>query len=603
MSLVEVENLEHSYFRDDTEAPKALSGVSFRLEAGEYLAVVGANGSGKSTLALHLNALLIPTAGRIRIGGLDTAQPQSWPRVRQTAAMVFQRPEEQIVALTVEEDAAFGPENAALAQSEIRARVTESLARVGLEGFEARSPHKLSAGQKQRLAIAGVLALRPRLIVFDEATSMLDPAGRREVLSLMDELNGSGVAIVHITHNMEEAARAGRLLAMQEGRIEFDGPPHAFFEGDSPAVRLLGRPPALEIALELRRQAAIDLGAPLSFHDLETAIDRATLRGGISGRSPARRNGNGTPPGEVTGGDGGETVLRIEELSHSYLRGRRTGANGPGYSLSGVNLALRRGECVALVGPTGSGKSTLLQHANALVIPQTGRVELFGREVKEGERGLAALRRRAGLVFQRPEEQIFAEYVGDEVAYGPRLAGMEGKALTERVRWALETVGLEFARYRDRPTFALSGGEQRKVGIAGVLALRPELLLLDEPGAGLDPSARGEMADLIRRLKGEGTTILLSTHDMDEVLALSDRVVVLEAGRVRLAGRPEEVFLEEATLNGLGLEVPGPFAIARRLCPEAGAEELPTDLREAVGFLSRVFTAPTGAGGQHGGER
>ncbi|HUX20402.1 MAG TPA: energy-coupling factor transporter ATPase, partial [Spirochaetia bacterium] len=575
VSLVEVDNLEHSYSPLISDAPWALRGISFAVEAGEYLCLVGANGSGKSTLALHLNGLLLPTRGSVAIEGMRTDRQGNLPLIRKSVAMVFQRPEDQIVALTVEEDVAFGPENLGLQRDEIRARVSRSLSRVGLSGLELRSPHRLSAGQKQRLSIAGVLATEPRLIVFDEATSMLDPKGRGEVLSLMAELNRTGLTIVHITHRMEEAALAGRMIVLDGGRIVHDGPPRRVFSVASPLIDRLGRPPALQLAQRLGELDGPDLGLPMSYRELSRSV-LSLVPAGLLPRRPVANESCRSAASDRLSPVEGRRIIEIKDLSHSYERGGNNGSgNGIMLSLKGVSLAVREGECLALIGSTGSGKSTFLQHMNGLFVPQHGSVEVDGIPIRDDEKGLPALRRRVGLVFQRPEEQIFAQYVGDEVAYGPRLAGLGGKALTERVRWAMELVGLPFDAYKDRISFALSGGEQRKVGLAGVIALEPKVLLLDEPSVGLDPASRRQILEVLERLKDGGTTILLCSHDMEEVARLADRTVVLSGGAVVLEAATSLVFERGDMLRSAGLDQPESVAFAEFLAKQGVAVESP----------------------------
>ena len=228
--LLEVRDLTHSYLTRTGEEVEALRKVSLEVRAGEFVAIVGHNGSGKSTLAKHLNALLVPSSGVVYVDGLDTSVPENLWEVRQRVGMVFQNPDNQLVATTVEEDVAFGPENLGVPSAEIRERVDEALAVVEMSEFATRPPHNLSGGQKQRVAIAGVLAMRPKCIVLDEPTAMLDPKGRQEVLRTVQRLNAEeSMTVVWITHFMNEAAQADRVLVMQEGRIAIEGSPRQVF--------------------------------------------------------------------------------------------------------------------------------------------------------------------------------------------------------------------------------------------------------------------------------------------------------------------------------------------------------------------------------------
>jgi energy-coupling factor transport system ATP-binding protein len=231
------------------EAPPAVAGVSLSVPAGAFLAVVGANGSGKSTLARLLDGLLVPTAGRVLVDGLDTADPATRWEVRRRVGLVFQNPDNQIVASIVEDDVAFGPENLGMDPARIRRRVDEALEAVGMAGHRRRAPDELSGGQKQRVAIAGALAMEPRVLVLDEPTAMLDPLGRDEVLGVLQRLHRDGLTVILITHHMEEAARAERVVVMEGGRIRADGPPAEVFSRPQPSLDL---PPAAAMARRLR---------------------------------------------------------------------------------------------------------------------------------------------------------------------------------------------------------------------------------------------------------------------------------------------------------------------------------------------------------------
>ncbi|MBU0705464.1 MAG: energy-coupling factor transporter ATPase [Chloroflexi bacterium] len=254
--FIQVQGLRHAYPLEDGGQIVALQGVDLTVERGEFVALVGPNGSGKSTLARHLNGLLLPTAGQVWVDGLLTSDSRHLWQVRQRVGMVFQNPENQLVASTVEEDVAFGPENQALPPEEIRRRVDEALDIVGLQGYRTHPPQMLSGGQKQLVAIAGALATRPACILFDEPTSMLDPPNRRQVMETIQRLNvEESLTVVLITQSMDEAVAAGRVLVMHAGRIVMDGPPEEIFE-EGERLRSLGLdlPPAVEIAQRLREQ-------------------------------------------------------------------------------------------------------------------------------------------------------------------------------------------------------------------------------------------------------------------------------------------------------------------------------------------------------------
>ena len=253
--MIKIENLKHYYTDGDGNQVKALDGVDLSIEQGEFVAIIGANGSGKSTLARHLNCLLLPTEGRVEVGGLDTMEEDNMWDIRQQVGMVFQNPDNQIVAAVVEEDVAFGPENIGVPGPEIGPRVAKALAAVGMTEYAKHAPHRLSGGQKQRVAIAGIMALEPKCIVLDEPTAMLDPQGRKEIVSTVQKLNKEKqITIVYITHYMEEALAADRVVVMEKGHIRFMGTPREVFSRVDELEALgLEAPLAAKVASELRK--------------------------------------------------------------------------------------------------------------------------------------------------------------------------------------------------------------------------------------------------------------------------------------------------------------------------------------------------------------
>lgn len=261
---VSVDNLVFSYGEKE-----ALQGVNLQIQQGEYVAIVGRNGSGKSTLARHINALHLPKEGKVYVFSLDTQEEKNVIEIRRRAGMVFQNPDNQIVASIVEEDCAFGPENLGIPPLEIRERVTQALETVGMSGYELRAPHMLSGGQKQRVAIAGVLAMHPDMILFDESTSMLDPQGRQAVIASMQMLHDEGITIVNITHNMDEAALCDRVIVMQEGKVALSGTPQELFLTHADEISALGLelPPLVKIANELKQQG-IDAADGMNLEDM-----------------------------------------------------------------------------------------------------------------------------------------------------------------------------------------------------------------------------------------------------------------------------------------------------------------------------------------------
>ena len=383
----------------------ALRGVDLQIYPGEYVAIIGANGSGKSTLARHLNALLQPTRGRVRVAGLPADEEACKPEIRRRVQMVFQQPDYQIVATTVEEDVAFGPENFGVPEGELAGRVQTALQSVDLWEQRARPPHMLSAGQKQRVAIAGALAVQPQALVLDEATAMLDPAGRRALLELLRRLQAQGTTLVSITHEMEEAAEAGRIVVLDEGRVVLDGEPRAVF---SQIERLR----SLNLDVPWLAGLSVELGLAVCL----TEEDFLDALGPAPDKQEHDTGEKLQAEGSHSSFEAGEALIQVQGLHHTYLRGTPLAAQ----ALSGVTLEIRHGSLTGLIGPTGSGKSTLLQHLNGLLRPQAGHVLLDGQDWANANIDTQAMRQKVGLLFQQPEDQLFEQYVGDDVAFGPR---------------------------------------------------------------------------------------------------------------------------------------------------------------------------------------
>lgn len=558
--MISVDNLSHTYEPESGRPIPALRDVSLTIKPGEYLAIIGRNGSGKSTLAKHLNALLLPTAGQVIVDGMNTRDPSHTRDIRSCVGMVFQDPDNQIVATVVEEDVAFGPENLGVPRDEILRRIDDALQAVGLDDQRQRPPHLLSAGQRQRVAIAGALAMAPRYLILDEATAMLDPQGRRDVLNIARTLHEAGMAIIHITHFMEEAVEAERVIVFSQGQVALDGPTRQVFT-QADKLRQLGLdlPPVAQLAHQVHHSIPNMRAGLLTCDELVEAVvsqlaDGEPLhdRDAADGPGPF---GSSLPGGTLAPGreDGREPAIVVEGLRHTYMAGTPLETT----ALRDVNLTVGRREIVGLIGPTGSGKSTLLQHLNGLLRPQAGRVQVDGMDLTDRKVDLHQVRRKVGLVFQQPEDQLFERYVGDDIAFGPQAQGLALDEQRERVRWAMEAVGLDFGGFKDRLTFTLSGGERRKVALAGVLALRPRVLVLDEPTAGLDPASHREFLDWLAQFHREaGVPIVIATHNMDDIAQVADRVYVLVDGRTVAGGTPREIFARSELLAGHGLGVP-----------------------------------------------
>ncbi|MBP5355152.1 MAG: energy-coupling factor transporter ATPase [Lachnospiraceae bacterium] len=566
MIPVLIKNLVHDYVTRDEEGnyadkKRALDHVELNVEEGQFIAVLGANGSGKSTLAKHINALLLPTQGKVLTCDMDTADDRYLWEIRKSAGMVFQNPDNQIVATVVEEDVGFGPENLGIPTEEIVRRVNDSLSAVGMTQYSGSSPTRLSGGQKQRVAIAGILAMEPRCILMDEPTAMLDPIGRREVLETVHRLNREkGITVILITHYMEEVIDADRIFVMSEGRIAMQGTPREIFARVDELKELrLEVPQVTELAHELSVRG---IPMPQSILTPEEFTEAYRVL-------PA----NARPHRAVTTAEVSEAeyeksvdgpVLSLRDVRYVYSEGTAFET----VALRDVNLDIYKGEYIGLIGHTGSGKSTLIQLLNGLEKATSGTVCYHGRDVYGEGFNRRELRSNVGLVFQYPDHQLFEETVIKDVSYGPGNQGLTAEEIRERAEWALNLVGVNPSIWQSSP-LELSGGQKRRIAIAGVLAMKPEVIILDEPTAGLDPAGRDEILAEIDRIRREtGMTVILVSHRMEDVARYADRLVVISDGHVVYSESPRKVFGHREELTAIGLEVPQVTQIMQMLAEE-----------------------------------
>ena len=548
MNIIEVENVSFDYVTRDEDGnelsrSQVLKDVSLSVPEGQFLAVLGHNGCGKSTLAKHLNAILYPTSGRVTVAGMDTADEDRLFDIRQTVGMVFQNPDNQLVATIVEEDVAFAPENMGVPQPEIRKRVDDALKQVDMYEYREHAPHQLSGGQKQRVAIAGVIAMQPRCIVMDEPTAMLDPKGRREVMNTIHMLNREkGITVVLITHYMEEAAQADRVVVMDGGKIIMDDVPKKIF---SQVKRLkavgLDVPQVTELC-DMLRERNVDI-SPEIIGEQECAEALFRLTRGRSAVVPPK-------PAESPA-DGRPAVLEGDKLTYKYSIGTPFEKT----AVDSVDISICQGEFVGIIGHTGSGKSTLIQHFNGLVKPTSGRVLVDGADIWGKGVNIRDIRFKVGLVFQYSEHQLFEETVAKDIAYGPRNMGLSEDEIKKRVRSAAES--MDIVHLLDRSPFELSGGQQRRAALAGVLAMDPEVLILDEPAAGLDPKGRDKILGQIKRYHEQyGKTILLVSHSMEDIVKYAGKVLVMNKSRLFCYDAVDRVFARTQELENIGLDVP-----------------------------------------------
>lgn len=544
MGIIKAKNVVHEFFRRDEEGnvesiTTALDHVNLDVKAGQFIAILGHNGSGKSTLAKHINALLTPTEGVIWVDGMDVLDEDNTIPIRKTAGMVFQNPDNQIIASVVEEDVGFGPENIGVPTEEIWTRVNQSLEAVDMVKYRKHSPNKLSGGQKQRVAIAGVVAMEPKCIVFDEPTAMLDPNGRKEVIATAHDLNKKkGVTIILITHYMEEVVDADYVYVMEKGKIVMDGTPRDIFSRvDELKEHRLDVPQATLVADELR-----SAGVPIP----QGILTRKELVDAIMSVANAKTKIC------AQAGDKKMAEIILDKINYTY-------SDGTAYeiqALKDVNLQIHQGEFIGIIGHTGSGKSTLTQLLNGLLRASSGSIYVDGQDIYDEGYDMKALRSKVGLVFQYPDHQLFETTCFEDVCFGPKNQGLDRRDVELRAFEALRNVGFPEELFY-QPPFDLSGGQKRRVAIAGVLAMKPDVLILDEPTAGLDPAGRDEILGLVSKMHRElGITILLVSHSMEDVAEYVDRIIVMNHGAVMFDALPKQVFAHYKELEAVGLAAP-----------------------------------------------
>jgi energy-coupling factor transport system ATP-binding protein len=532
-------------FRYKKAGRPVFHGLNLAVQPGERVAVLGPSEAGKSTLALCLQGL-IPRmikgefSGSVEVDGCRTTTC----RPRQLAGRVgilLQDFEAQIFSTRVDQEVAFGPENLGLPREELRQRVKECLDLMGLAGLDDRDPATLSGGQKQLLALAAVLALAPKLLVLDEPTTDLDPLRVEELLTSLDRLSRTrDLTLVFLGEDLRLARLCSRIVLLARGEILADGPPERILREVELLLRLGLNPPELpalfhdlgQTPLPLTLEAAVDQARGLGWDRPGTTVtDIASEPGGRGG--------------PLHGGPSyGSEILALRRVTFAY-------PGGPPV-IQDFSLAFREQELTAILGPNGSGKTTVLKLLRGLLTPQAG--EIWQQPDKDF---------RVGYVFQNPDYQLFAEEVWEEVALGVRLLGLSPPEVEQRVEAALSRVHL-LDQARDDP-FSLTKGQRQRLAVAGVLALAPRVIILDEPTTGLDHREQQDLLALVRELHAQGHTVIMVTHSMWAATTYARRLVVLLDGRVLLDGPVQEVLVNEGLLARARLAPPAVVQLSRAL--------------------------------------
>ncbi len=542
-----IQDLRYRYRGEKTPA---LKGVDLTIEQGEFLVIMGASEAGKSTLVASLNGL-IPLYHRGRMKGTvhvlgRNTQDSTVAQMAEVVGLVFQDFEAQLFSTNVELEVAFGPENFAIPRDEIARRIDESLAYVGLDDFRHRAPSTLSGGQKQKLAIASVLAMYPQVLAMDEPTTDLDPISKFGIFQITDQLRRrNDITLIVVEHETEEVLHADRIALLDDGELIKVGPTREILQ---------------DVDL-MKSHGVMPLGIPRFFKSMGIEKDQLplTVDEGVQAfqsqgwsidadRYDALVQGEKDELARLT-----EPLIQCHGLTHTYPNGVQ--------ALRGVDMEIRKGDMVALVGQNGSGKTTLAKHFNALLMPTGGEVLIHGESTEK--QGVFKIGQTVGYVFQNPDHQIFSETVFDEVSFSLRIRKMPEGEIKDRVEEALVAVGL--AGMEEEDPFSMTKSGRQRVAVASILAAQPEVLILDEPTTGLDYEEQRGLMDMVQRLNESGSTIIFVTHHMWVVAEYARRVYVIKDGTIFLEGTTREIFAQEEALQEAFLRPPHFVQFSNRL--------------------------------------
>ena len=504
----------------------AIHDLDLAIHPDESVLVAGASGSGKSTLC-RASIGLVPhfhqgeLTGRVLLGDLDTRQHPVYQLFRY-ASLVFQNPDAQLFNHTVEAELAYGLESLGLSPSDIEERLTWVEKLLGLESLIRRLPHTLSGGEKQRVALAAVLALRPRILLLDEPFTHLDPEGAEQLRSTLRLIRSEGIALIIVEHRLHEIITdVDRLIVLHQGEMKIEGSPRQVLSGDISTYGL-NLPPLVRIF------RALGWGkTPFSVQEALREMDANHLSPQILLNFQEQNSIVAGPAPSVD-----RPVVEAEDLWFHY-KDRPV--------LRGVDLKLGRGECVALIGKNGAGKTTLAKHLNGLLRPNRGSLKVLGLDTRKTS--ASKLARHVGFAWQNPNDQLFRTTVREEVLTGPRVLQAYNPGWCNRL---FERLGL--GPLLDRSPFSLSEGQKKRVSFAAALAPQPGLIIFDEPTAGQDDPFRRELAGLIHELQREGRTVVLVTHDLEFAARHASRWLLLAEGQIIADGPPDTVMANHTAM-------------------------------------------------------
>lgn len=576
--------IDHVSFSYGEASARALDDVTLSVSPGDFLGIIGPSGAGKTTLASAMSGAIPhhytgPFFGNILVDGKDTCAV-TLTDISQIVGSVLQDIDTQMVASVVEDEMLFGLENFGVPHSQIEERVIDALETVGIADLRERDIATLSGGQKQKVAIAAILALRPRVLVLDEPTAALDPASSRMVFETLRSINRElGVTVVIIEQKVALLSEyASRIAVMQGGRIALEGTPSEVFS-HSAELRSIGvdSPRVTRISNSLAARGLIEAGEPclnvreasLLIQNLCKAsspapraaatadVDRAAVvapaaigADRATAASPAEC-GMAESPRRHAMKPGGSPVVRLRDVTYTYP--------GGGASVRHLNLEVYPGEFVGLVGQNGAGKTTATKLVNGLLKPSSGTVEVAGLDTRTARTSQIA--RHAATLFQNPDHQICRDTVLDEVAFGLELGGVDAKTARERARAVAEDFGLPLGE----APFSLSRGQRQMVALASVVVLEPELVILDEPTSGLDYRECMTVMETVRRMADRGSAVIMVCHDMEVVSDFAERLVVMADGEIAAAGPTHDLFADESLMKRASMRPPQVVELANEL--------------------------------------
>ena len=546
----------------------ALKGVDFEVKKGEFVTIMGPTNAGKTTLGLCLNGLIdrsVPgeIKGTVTVAGMNTRENEV-ADISKKVGLVFQDPECQFISMSVEEDIAFGLINLGVPLEEIRKRTESVVKLVELEGYLKKPPQELSGGEKQRAAIASVLAMSPEILVLDEPDSMLDPIGKERIFSLIRKLKETeDVTIILVSHLREEVCKySDRVLLLSDGRIQLDGAPGQFFSN----IELLKEngvfPPQITetvqrigCVIEDRMPTTLDEGFPYVLQYLQDRM--------FTGARTATNKS--TPPK-------GEPLLIVDGISFAYSDGTQ--------ALSGVDLVINEGEFVAIVGPNGSGKTTLCKHFNGLLLPSSGSVNVGGMDTQNAS--ISDIASKVGYAFQNPDHQLSRFTVEEEMGFGPKHLGLDEEEIARRTNRWIKFFG--FDDLRDENPFFLSKAQRMNLAVAGTLAMEPSMIVVDEPTTGMDRRQMHEVLGMLKHLNELGTTVVIITHEVWLVAEFARRIVLMSKGKKIADGPVEQVLSQLDILKEGSIEL---TQIAQ-LCQKLAIHDIELNTYTVEDFVNAV---------------